>query len=122
MAITQNTDFTNNALADVGITVVRTPVTRTQTTDGDEVLVEGTPEDIQAVYNPKIDQFTQNKLGLDEQTTAYIMIAPTQDLNKDDKIKAQDKIYGVINIRERKAAFGDVSVYKFIELYLKDTC
>lgn len=122
MAIAQSTDFTDNVLADVGITVIRTPITRSQTTDGDEVLVEGTPENIQAVYNPKIDQFTQDKLGLHERTDAYIMIDPVQDLNKDDKIKAQDKIYGVINIRERTAPLADVSVFKFIELYLKDTC
>ena len=116
-SVVSSDDFTANALADNGITVSRTPVTKTVSSMGDETLTEGTPEDILAIFSAKIDQFTQEKYGLHKETDAYIMVGPSTTVNKDDKITQGGRDFRIVNVRARGPS-GDIVFYKFVELHL----
>jgi len=114
----KDTDFVNFPLVDVGITVVRTPMTKELGPLGQGDFTVGSTNNVTAVYNPKVDDYIMKKLGLQNNTDAYIMVAPGETINKDDKIVAQSKIYEVINVRQRTAPAGGTLLYKFVELHL----
>lgn len=118
----KSTDFENYPLKDFGIDVVRTPVTKSYDFDGGEQFTFGTTNTIKAIFNPKVDRYIQQKIGLQEGTDAYIMVAGSVTVNKDDKITAQGKEFQVIDVKERLAPAGNTSIYKFCELqFLRNT-
>ena len=114
-SIVSSDDFTANALADKGVTVSRTPVTKTINTLGDELLTDGSPENISAIFNAKINKYTQTNLGLMQETTAYIEVGPSQAMVKDDKITYQSVTYRVLATITRGPS-GSTGFYKFVEL------
>jgi len=116
--VADNDDFTANLLSDSGITAIRTPVTKTLLFDGSEELTEGDTENITVFYNPSINSHIQERYGLLKNTDAYIMVGPSQTINKEDKITVESTVYRVINVRDRNNVFGTTSVYKFCELHL----
>ena len=60
-SIADSIDFTSNALADNSVTVTRTPVTKSLDPMGDEILTEGSTEDISVILHLRKPIFVQNK-------------------------------------------------------------
>lgn len=116
--IASTTDFTGNLLADSGVTVVRSTRTKIILSDGTEQLIYNSEEVITAFVNPKINEYTAQKQGFDKETTGYIMVGPTQDINKDDLIVTNDQTFLVLNVKQRNNPFGNINVYKFCEIKL----
>lgn len=117
MVIVTSTDFTNNALNDLGVTVVRTPITKTYSGNGDEIRSSGTDENITAIIHKRKPEYIQTEQGLHLTTGGYIMISPSQTINRDDLITYDNEVFRVISVTERKPA-GDVSIYKYCEIEL----
>ncbi len=116
-SIVKSDDFTQNALAQNGVTVSRTPVTTTFSGNGDEVRADGTPENITAIFHKRIANYNQNAEGLVLTTTGYIMTAPTQSLNRNDKITYDGETYRV-QVPITRGPNGDVALYTYAELEL----
>lgn len=98
----ETTDFTSTVMGDWGISVVRTPITKT--TDpitGDETLTAGSTAAITAVFLRKEDKYFFDKEGLIENSDAYIMVQSSQSLNKDDVITANGANYRVEDVMLR---------------------
>jgi len=119
MVIVTNTDFTSNALADLGVTVIRTPINKTYTGNGDEIRSSGTPENITVIFHRRNITFEQKEEGLKKNMDGYIMTSPSQTINRDDLITYNYEIFRVISIMER-GVVGSVKVYKYCELQLTE--
>ena len=117
MTVARSTDFVNSALRDLGVTVSRTPVTTVNTANGDEVPTDGTPANITVVFHKKQPTYDQSDEGLMKIQNGYVMAAPTQALNKNDKITYQGETWRVIGVVTRGPA-GDVAVYKYADIEL----
>ena len=117
MVVARSDDFVNNALRDFGVTVSRTPVTTTQTSNGDEVQSDGTPANITAVFHKKKPSYEQTEEGLMKIENGYVMVAPTQALNKNDKITYQGETWRCLNPVTRGPA-GSVELYTYCDLEL----
>ena len=117
MAIFRNTDFENSALRDWGVSVTRTPIITTFTGNGDEIMTDGTSETITAILHKKKPDYSQNEEGLLNKTIGYIMVKPTQALNRNDKITYNGEVYRVLNPITRGPA-GDSSIYIYSDLEL----
>ena len=115
--INSATDFSSNALADLGVTVVRTPVTLTYTSNGDEIRTNGTNANITAVFHKRQPNYVQSEEGLIKQVTGYVMVGPSTTLNRGDIITYQSEGYRVENVITRGPA-GSVSFYKYAEIIL----
>lgn len=109
-------DFINIPLSDIGVTVSRTPVTKTINFDGDETLTDGTPENITAVLHRRTTDWSAQNAGLLEGADGYIMVDPTQALNKNDKITYDGETYRVGDVIKRSKPV-DVDLYKYSNLY-----
>ena len=94
-------DFINIPLNDIGVTVSRTPVTKTTGFSGDETLTDGSPENITAVFLRRTDTWKMSAEGLRQDADGYIMVAPTQTLNRDDKITYDSETYRVGDVIKR---------------------
>lgn len=108
-------DFDNNALADFGVTVSRTPRTKVQLTDGTESLVDGTPVNITAIIHVKPTQYNNDKSGDVISIDGYIEVSGTTTVNKNDLITYNGKDYIVDFVQPRRPA-GDVVLYKYCGL------
>ena len=117
MVIVTNTDFTSNALADLGVTIVRTPITKTYTGNGDEIRNSGTPENIIVIFHRRSISFEQKEEGLKKDIDGYIMTSPSQTINRDDLITYNNETFRVISVMER-GPVSDVAIYKYCELQL----
>ena len=118
VAVARSTDFENTALRDWGVTVSRTPVTKTVSNiEGDETLTDGTPEDILAVFHKKKADYAQSNEGLVITQNAYVMVSPTQTLNKDDTITYQGETWRIYNVVTRGPA-GSVALYTYADMFL----
>lgn len=115
--INETDDFTSNALADLGITVVRTPVTTSYTSNGDEVRTEGTDANITAVFHKRQPNYVQSEEGLIKQVTGYVMVGTSTTLNRNDIITYQSESYRVESVITRGPA-GSVAMYKYAEILL----
>ena len=111
-------DFLDSVFLDAGVTVSRTPITKVLASNGDENLVEGTPENITVVIKPEIDKFTQEKFALLKETDAIMHIAPTQTMAKEDKITYQGTSYRILNVKSRNVPTDGTVIYKFCQLRL----
>lgn len=117
MVINRSTDFVNTALRDWGVTVSRTPVTMAYTANGDEDPSDGTPANITAVFHKNKPTYNQTEEGLMTIQNGYVMVSPTQTLNKNDKITYQGETWRIIGVALRGPA-GSVGVYKYADTEL----
>jgi len=110
--------FSNFLLKDYGISVTYTPVTKTISGDyGDETLTDGTPSTITVIPKAKIDiSWKIVKLGEMTDIDAFILVAYTQTINKNDKITYQSKTYRVKDVDE--IYVNGYIVYKRANLYI----
>jgi len=117
--ITQmRTDFNNKAIVDSGVSVTRTPITKTvSNVRGDATLTEGTPESITAFIVKKNTKWFIENAGEFEGADAMMLVKHDQTIAKDDKITYLTRKYRVQEVLERTAGEGAV-VYKVCPLYL----
>ena len=113
-SVGRSDDFVNGPLKDMVVTVSRTPVTTSQTSNGDEVTTDGTPANISAVFHKKKPSFEQTEEGLMKVQNGYVMVAPTQALNKNDKITYQGETWRCLNPVTRGPA-GSVAIYTYCD-------
>lgn len=106
------------AIEGFGKTVTRTPVTKTLTSfSGDEILTEGTSENIECAFFVSKDKYIQDKPGLIQDADAVIIVYPAQTLNKNDKFTYDSENYRVMDdIFERR--LGGTLMYKYARLKL----
>ena len=102
-SIVDSTDFTANALSDNNVTVTRTSVTKV-------LLSSGT--DKPATYR-------NEKSGDVKEIDGYIMVGPTQTINKNDKITYNSIDYIVWDVVVRGPS-GDVALYKYCPILLRE--
>ena len=115
--INSSTDFSSNALADLGVTVVRTPVTLSYTSNGDEIRTNGTNANITAVFHKRQPNYIQTEEGLIKQVMGYVMVDSTTTLNRGDIITYQSEGYRVESVITRSPA-GSIAMYKYAEIIL----
>lgn len=113
--IVSSDDFTNSALADNGVEISRKPVITTYTGNGDEVITDGTPENITVILHTRQPNYIQTESGQQLRVDGYIMTSPTQTINKNDEITYDSKTYRVISVNTRGPS-GDVVIYKYCEI------
>lgn len=94
-------DFNNGPLADLGVTVVRTPVTVTTNFSGQKTYTNGTPGNVTAIFVNPNQNYMLDKSGLAEVFDAKIIVASTQTINKYDKITYNSKTYRVDKVNDR---------------------
>ena len=109
-------DFVNFPLADFGVTVSRTPVTKTTGFNGDETLTDGTPENITAILMRRTDKWSMKAEGLRLDADGYVMVAPSQALNRDDKITYDGETYRIGDVIKRSKP-ATVDIYKFANIF-----
>lgn len=110
-------DFTDNALFDLGQTVNRTPRTKTTSNStGSPTYTDGTPADIQAIFTHRGQDFDWAKEGLFEGGDAFMQVDKDQALNKEDIILVAGKKYRVDTIIGRQA--GGLAMFKSCNLFL----
>jgi hypothetical protein len=117
--ITQmRTDFNNKAIVDSGVSVTRTPITKTISGNfGDEILTDGTPETIKVFIVKKNTKWFVEHAGEFEGADGMMLVKHDQTVNKNDKITYLSRDYRVAEVLERTAGEGAV-IYKVCPLYL----
>lgn len=110
-------DFTTGPLADHGVTVSRTPITKTNdNVTGDKILSEGTPVNISVVFaNPDII-YDLLESGETKNTSVNMYVEGTVTINKEDKITWNNLNFRVANIDPRY--FNGNLIFKRIQLFL----
>lgn len=116
MTISTTTDFTANLLADIGQSVTRTPVTKTVDFRGDQTLTEGSSEVITAHIHIDQEEEVREAQGQIIRVIGYIMVGPSQTLNRDDKITFNSVDYRVHSVYTEVAL--NTLVYKYADLYI----
>ena len=108
-------DFNNGPLADLGVTVSRTPVTVTTNFSGQKTYTDGSAAGITAIFVNPSKNFALDKSGLTEVFDAKLIVASTQTINKHDKINYDSKTYRVdkVNNRIREGTIAFKSVILF---------
>lgn len=104
-------DFTNGPLADHGVTVSRTPVTRTNdNVTGDLERSDGTPVNIQAVFtNPQILHQLEQE-GEIEDSEVIVAVKGDVTINKEDKLAWNSYVFRVTSVSPRY--FGSNLIFK----------
>lgn len=115
--IVNSNDFVNSALADNQVTVTRIPVTKTFTGNGDEIRTDGTSESINVIFHRNLNNFDQKEEGLHQSSDGYIMTAPTQTINRDDKIVYCSETFRIKSVITRGPS-GDTAIYKYATIEL----
>ncbi len=114
--MTVATDFVI-ILADLGVTVVRTPVTTTNSNiGGQKTYSDGSNANVTAVFANPSQNFALDKSGLTEISDAKLYVTPATTINKRDKITYQSKTYRVDKISKR--IFEGVVGFKVVLLFL----
>ncbi len=110
-------DFVNGPLADLGSSVTRTPVTKTNdNVSGDRELTDGTDATITVVFrNPNLLHQWKNQ-GEEKGAEAECFVSSTQAINKEDKITWQSLTFRVKEVSERYSA--DTLIFKKVSLEL----
>lgn len=112
------TNFLNKAIEGYGVSVTRTPITKTTSnTYGDATLTEGTAASINVFIVKKNTKWFMENSGEFEQSDALMLVKYDQAIAKDDKITYLTRNYRVQEVLERTAGEGTV-VYKVCPLYL----
>ena len=113
----EQSDFESIPLNDIGVTVSRTPVFKSESNiDGDESFTDSTPEDITVYFHRRFQKWSFDKEGELEGGDALRMIKHDQDMEKNDKITYQDRTYRVSSVIKRYA--GDTLMYRACNLFL----
>lgn len=113
--MTVATDFAI-ILADLGVTVVRTPVTTTTNFSGQKTYTDGSTNNVTAVFVNPTQNFALDKPGLTEISDAKLYVVATETINKRDKMTYQSKVYRVDKISKR--IFMGTVGFKVILLFL----
>ena len=113
-----STDFVTNPIADIGRTVSRTPITKTEDNiSGREALAEGTPVNITADFFRRERGWSWDKEGKIEGGDAFLYVGPLVTLNEQDLITVDGITYEVRNLITIKAA--STAMYKYANLFIK---
>ena len=113
--MTLMTDFAI-ILADIGVTVVRTPVTTTTNFSGQKTYTDGSDANVTAVFTNPSQNFALDKSGLTEISDAKLYVTAATTINKRDKITYQSKVYRVDKISKR--IFKGTVGFKVVLLFL----
>ena len=113
--MTVATDFVI-ILADLGVTVVRTPVTKTDKFSGQKDYSDGSNSNVTAVFTNPSQNFALDKSGLTEISDAKLYVLPAETISKYDKITYQSKVYRVDKISKR--IFQGTVGFKVVLLFL----
>ncbi|MCF7861202.1 hypothetical protein K9M79_03065 [Candidatus Woesearchaeota archaeon] len=110
-------DFTDNALADLGQTVSRTPITVVLDNEsGAPTFTTGTPANITAIFTKRNQNYDWAKEGLFDGGDAFMQFDKDQAMNKDDRITFNGEKFRVDNIVTRQA--GGNGLFKSCNLFL----
>lgn len=95
-------DFISGPIADLGVSVTRTPVTTTiNNISGQKTYADGTPETITVVWNNPSPNYNLDKSGETKIADGIMYVQSTQTINKRDKITYNGNLYRVDKISER---------------------
>ena len=109
-------DFVNGPIADIGVSVTRTPITTSiNNLTGQKTYSAGTPETITVVFANPDQVYNLGKEGETENADALMFVQSTQTINKRDKISFNSKDYRVGTVSER--FFGAIA-YKRVTLFV----
>jgi hypothetical protein len=113
-------DFSDNIYTDWATSMtLTTTTTAIDNITGDETLTSSTTATISAVFLRKEQRWNFDKEGLLQEGDAYIMTLPSQTLNKDDVITANNANYRVQDIITRYNGLPNNEVlFKYANLFL----
>ena len=113
----KNNDFTGFPLADVGVSVSRTPITQKEDMiSGDEILEEGTATTITAYIVRRKQKWEFDKEGKIEGGDGILMTATTTTINVNDMVTYKGDKFRVETVIVRMA--GDIEMFKSCNLFL----
>lgn len=115
-----NTDFIDSALADLGVSVTRTPVTKAVDNDGDETLTTAATNAITVVFYRQVPQFFQEKEGLREKADGWVMFSHLETLNKEDLIEFEGRKYRVGRVVARGLPRTGINLYQYAPVFLHE--
>lgn len=108
-------DFTNGPLNNLGVTVVRTPVTVTTNFSGQKTYTDGSTNEVTAVFSNPSQKYLLDKAGLTEAFDARLFVVATETITKYDKITYNSNTYRVATVTLKK--FGSTSMFKAVNLF-----
>jgi len=113
-------NFQKKAITDYGVSVTRTPVTKTTSnTYADETLTDGTPASISVFFQPKLNKdWMFSKEGEIKGLDALMLTLYGQALTKNDKITYQTKNYRIQDIDD--VYLEGNKIYRRANLYIID--
>lgn len=111
-------DFVDGPLTDLGVTVVRTPVTVATNFNGQKTYTDGTTNDVTAVFVNPNQNFTLDKSGLTEVFDGKLFVRASETINKYDKIAYNSNTYRVDKVTLKK--FNGTSMFKSVILFFID--
>lgn len=94
-------DFTNNALADNGVTVKHYVSTKVILSKGNEKLSFDSGTNIDAIFHLGITDYNNDKSGDVITSNGYIMVGPTSTIKKNDLVEFDGNKYILFNVRPR---------------------
>lgn len=110
-------DFTKGPLEDLGVSVTRTPVTKTNdNVTGDKDTSEGTDVSITVVFKNPNQIFNWKEQGEEKGATTQCFVSATTTINKEDKILWQTLNFRVKAVSEKYSA--NTLIFKKIDLEL----
>lgn len=113
----EESDFTANALADLGQTVTRTPRTAvTSNNTGSLTFTSGSTSTFSSIFTKRSQTFDWQKEGLFEGGDAFMQFDKDQTLNKDDHITVNGETFRVDKILIRQ--FAGTELFKVCNLFL----
>lgn len=111
------TDFDDGPLADLGVTVIRTPVTESDSNiGGQKKYTDGTNANITAVIKNITKGYYIDKAGETIQADALLFVSASQTINKHDKITYNGQTYRVDAVSPRLQ--GSTTIFKTAILFL----
>lgn len=112
-------DFVDGPLTDLGVTVVRTPVTVTKSNmSGQKTYTDGNTNDLTAVFVNPNQNFALDKSGLTEVFDGKLFVRASETITKYDKITYNSNTYRVDKVTLRK--FGSTNMFKAVILLFID--
>ncbi len=110
------TDFEVGPLSDLGVVVVRTPVTVTEhNITGQKTYTDGTDENVTVVFSNNRKGYPLDKSGITETADAIMMVSSTQTINKYDVITYASRKYRVKTVDVRR--FNATALFKRVTLF-----
>jgi hypothetical protein len=114
---TTGNDFEDGPLNDLGVTVIRTPVTENDSNiGGQKTYSDGTTENITTVIQNMTKGYYVDKAGETIRADALLFISQDQSMNKHDKIEYNNQTYRVDAVSPR--IFEGSTLFKTAILFL----